>query len=77
MKCKYCGLSAGVFSHAHKECEEKHKQGIAELLAYLNSYFNGTDSMSCVLSIKKHNILFATEIIQGTIQKTYRSYTIF
>lgn len=53
MKCKYCGLSAGVFSHAHKECEEKHKQGIAELLAYLNSYFNGTDSMSCVLSIKK------------------------
>lgn len=49
-KCKYCGLSAGIFSHAHKECEEKHKQGIAEFLAYLNSYFNGTDSMSCVLS---------------------------
>lgn len=50
MKCKYCRLSAGLFSHAHKECEEKHKQGIAELQAFLNSYFNGTDSMSCVLS---------------------------
>ena len=49
-KCKYCGLSAGIFSHAHKECEEKHKQGIAELLAYLNSYFTGTDSISCILS---------------------------
>ena len=50
MKCKYCGQSAGFFSHAHKECEEKHKQGIAELLAYLNSYFTGTDSISCILS---------------------------
>ena len=50
MKCKYCGLSAGLFSHAHKECEEKHKQGLAELLAYLNSYFNGTDNISRVLS---------------------------
>ena len=49
-KCKYCGLSAGLFSHVHKECEEKHKQGIATLLACLNSYFNGAEDMSCVLS---------------------------
>lgn len=48
--CKYCGQSAGIFSHAHKECEEKHKQGITELLACLNAYFNGTDSISSVLS---------------------------
>ena len=49
-KCKYCGQNAGFFSHAHKECEEKHKQGFAELLAYLNAYFNGTSSISSVLS---------------------------
>ena len=42
-KCKYCGLSAGLFSHAHKECEEKHKQGVAELLAYIHSYLRRTD----------------------------------
>lgn len=49
-KCKYCGQNAGFFSHAHKECEEKHKQGFAELLAYLNAYFNGTSSISSMLS---------------------------
>ena len=47
-KCKYCGLSAGLFSHAHKECEEKHKQGVAELLAYIHSYFCSTDIIGTV-----------------------------
>ena len=28
-QCKYCGEDAGLFSHVHKECEEKHIQGIA------------------------------------------------
>ena len=48
-KCKYCGLSAGLFSHAHKECEEKHKQGVAELLAYIHSYFCSTDIIGNVI----------------------------
>lgn len=39
MKCKYCGLKAGFFSNVHKECEEKHKQGIAELFACIRSFF--------------------------------------
>lgn len=50
MKCKYCGLSAGFFSTVHKECEEKHKQGIAELLACIRSYFMGNDDISIVVS---------------------------
>lgn len=50
MKCKYCGLSAGFFSHAHKECEEKHKEGIAELLANLRAYFNGSEDLGNVLN---------------------------
>ena len=29
--CKYCGKEAGLFSHSHKECEEKHEQGIRSL----------------------------------------------
>lgn len=48
-KCKYCGLSAGLFSHAHKECEEKHKQGIADLLAYIHSFFCNTDTIGNVI----------------------------
>lgn len=53
-KCKYCGLSAGLFSHAHKECEEKHKQGVAELQACLHSYFGSTDSIgNVILKIKQ------------------------
>lgn len=42
MKCKYCGLKAGFFSNVHKECEEKHKQGIAELFACIRSFLSET-----------------------------------
>ena len=30
-KCKYCGQRAGFFPFVHKECENKHKQGVAQL----------------------------------------------
>ena len=30
--CKYCGNDAGWFSHSHKECKEKHEQGVNDLL---------------------------------------------
>ena len=30
-QCKYCGEDAGFFSHVHKECEEKHNQGLKAL----------------------------------------------
>lgn len=30
-QCKYCGEDAGFFSHVHKECEEKHCQGLTIL----------------------------------------------
>ena len=48
MKCKYCGKSAGLFSRAHKHCEEKHRQGGAELLASLRAYFAGNADMADV-----------------------------
>lgn len=51
--CKYCGLSAGLFSHAHKECEEKHKQGIAELLTCLRAYFNWSEEIGNLLNKTK------------------------
>lgn len=47
-KCKYCGQDAGFFSKAHKDCEEKHQQGMAELLAAMHSYFKGCDGIQTV-----------------------------
>lgn len=67
MKCKYCGLKAGFFSNVHKECEEKHKQGIAELFACIHSYFIGNDNISIVTnkiqSGKRDNFLSEEDII--------------
>ena len=37
--CKYCGKSAGLFSHTHKECEDKHNQGVIILEGALQSYW--------------------------------------
>lgn len=54
MKCKYCGLSAGLFSRAHRECEEKHRRGEAELLAALHGYFTcGQDIGSVAAEMRR------------------------
>lgn len=44
--CKYCGLSAGIFSKAHKECEEKHERGINGMKELMRRYFAGAVSSS-------------------------------
>ncbi len=38
-QCKYCGEDAGFFSHVHKECEEKHSQGLTTLEDGIRRYF--------------------------------------
>ena len=38
-QCKYCGEDAGFFSHVHKECEEKHHQGLKALEDGIRRYF--------------------------------------
>lgn len=39
--CKYCGQSAGFFSRAHKECEEKHERGLKGMGDLMRRYFSG------------------------------------
>lgn len=39
--CKYCGQSAGFFSRAHKECEEKHDRGLKGMGVLMRRYFTG------------------------------------
>ena len=42
--CKYCGQSAGFFSHSHKECEEKHERGLKGMGDLMRRYFSGSVS---------------------------------
>lgn len=42
--CRYCGQSAGIFSRAHKECEEKHDRGLKGLGDVMRRFFSGTIS---------------------------------
>ncbi|UKK55188.1 hypothetical protein [Prevotella sp. E2-28] len=52
--CKYCGRSAGIFSHAHKECEESHNQGVTILEGAIRSYFKGATPMSEIVRVANH-----------------------
>lgn len=42
--CKYCGQSAGLFSRAHKECEEKHDRGLKGMGDVMRRFFSGSVS---------------------------------
>ena len=44
--CKYCGQPAGFFSRSHKNCEEKHEQGLIGLAGMLKKYFQGAITAS-------------------------------
>lgn len=76
--CKYCGKPAGFFSHAHKECEEKHKQGITLLETAMRSYFmNSLDVRSLVNQIQgaKANNFVTDPDIAISAAKSIDEYT--
>lgn len=50
--CKYCGKKAGLFSHFHKECEEKNKQGIVILEGSIKSFFRNAISIQELCNVK-------------------------
>lgn len=37
--CKYCGKGVGWFSHSHRECKEKHEQGLNDYCSVVSAYF--------------------------------------
>ena len=51
--CKYCGKDAGWFSKVHKECEDKHQQGLNDFSAVLSNYFTQRVSSSEVQKEKR------------------------
>ena len=60
-QCKYCGEDAGFFSHVHKECEEKHDQGINTLEDGIRRYFRDAINVNAlkllVTQVKQQNYL--------------------
>ena len=65
-QCKYCGEDAGFFSHVHKECEEKHNQGLTALESgirrYLKDVLKINDLLGLVANLKKENYLTDPDI---------------
>ena len=76
--CKYCGKSAGFFSHAHKECEEKHEQGITILEGAVRSFFRNTTQigeLSRVVSSVKQDYYVSTDDIATSSSKCIDEWT--
>lgn len=76
--CKYCGKSAGVFSHVHSECEDKHTIALNDFTAVLKSYFQGRASASDIqnarIKLKANNFL-SDEDICNLSDTEIRNYT--
>ena len=52
--CKYCGKSAGFFSHFHKDCEKKHSDGIILLDGAIRSYFQNKTAIEELRRVVQH-----------------------
>ena len=50
-QCKYCGEDAGFFSHVHKECEEKHDQGVMALEDGIRRYFRDAININALKQV--------------------------
>lgn len=76
--CKYCGKKTNFFSNSHKECEEKHEQGVKILDNLLRSYFNGNTPIGKInrdlAFISKDNYLDKDDITNSFI-KTIDEWT--
>lgn len=64
--CKYCGKDAGLFSHLHKECEEKYNQGIISLEngigRYLKDALKISELTGLVTKLKRENHISDSDI---------------
>lgn len=76
--CKYCGKSAGLFSHYHKECEEKHDQGKTILDGAMRSYFRNTTQIGelrKVITKVSQNFFISSEDISVSSGKCIDEWT--
>ena len=77
-ECKYCGKSAGIFSHVHKDCEKKHDDGITILEAAIRSYFQDKtqkDELRRVLQLVVQNNFISADDIASLSAKGIEEWT--
>lgn len=77
-KCKYCGEKAGLFSSAHKECEQKHQHGLDELGKDIrNSLSQGAliSGIGSRLQSYRHDNFLTDDDIATVFDRTIRDYT--
>lgn len=76
--CKYCGKDAGWFSHSHKECEQKHEQGVDDFSIIVSSYFTMRATAFDVQKVKNRLMTDAylqEDDICAVSEKEIRNYT--
>lgn len=77
-KCKYCGEKAGIFSSAHKECEEKHNRGLTDFESDLRRYFNiglTASNVSSKINRYRQDNFMSDDDVTMIFDKVIREYT--
>lgn len=76
--CRYCGLSTGLFSHSHKECENKHVNAVSEFEKVCTAFFDGNKTQSDIVNewnrLKSSSFLSDEDIV-NIADRTIRLYT--
>lgn len=76
--CKYCGQSAGLFSHVHKECEEKHAKGVESFTQMLNSFFMERATAADIIATRRRlqtDAFLSEDDICSCADSAIRTYT--
>ena len=77
--CKYCHQSVGLFSSAHKECEEKHTAGVEKFRKLLSEYFHGVAQGATIqheVSQLRKEIFLNADDITSEFTKALDCYTV-
>lgn len=77
--CKFCGEKTGLFSKAHKECEEKHSKGLRDLeqdlRVVLSNNIGDSSRLKANLPTYKTANFLSDDDIVTVFDKVIRDYT--
>lgn len=76
--CKYCGEKAGLFSSAHKECEQKHTNGLNELERDIQSCLSQgliINGLGNLIQSYRRDVFLSDDDIAAVFDKVIRDYT--
>lgn len=76
--CKYCGLRTGLLSKVHKECEQKHSDGILALKRIMDNYFQTPANAGTYQAESKRIIsdcFLSSEDVEKCVQESIDAFT--